>query len=266
MVTNPETPSRWRRQIGIVGGLGPFAHIELERRLLEAAERKLGHVPGDQELPPWIVVSLPQTPDRTAALLSGGESPVSMLARSLNLLRGCDFAVIACNTAHAFLPQIKSLVSLPILDTIEETIRQAVDRFGSDVRLGLLASTGTLVAKVYPETARRISPGVQFLTPFDLPEGESLQAIVMNSIYGKPAGIKCGGLQYPEIRAGIERDLFHVVDQFPRTEVSAVIVGCTELSLVLHGSASNGMPFLDPLDAAARAAVEIAAGDQDIPQ
>lgn len=189
-----------------------------------------------------------------------------MLARSLNLLRGCDFAIIACNTAHAFLPQLKPLVSLPILDTIEETIREAVDRFGSDVRLGLLATTGTLESKVYPETARRVFPGVQFLTPLDLPGGKSLQTVVMNSIYGKPAGIKCGGLQDPEIRAGIERDLFRVVDQFSRTGVSAVIVGCTELSLALHGSASNGMPFLDPLDAVARAAIEIAAGDRDIPQ
>lgn len=68
----------WQRVIGIVGGLGPHAHIEFERRLLAAITQPSS----DQDYPEWVVSSIPQTPDRTAALLEGGPSPVSCLVRA----------------------------------------------------------------------------------------------------------------------------------------------------------------------------------------
>ena len=61
-----------RRVIGIAGGMGPYAHLEFERRLLAAVERPSS----DQEYPEWVVSSIPDTPDRTVALLEGGPSPI----------------------------------------------------------------------------------------------------------------------------------------------------------------------------------------------
>src|SRR5438270_10247881 len=105
--------SGWQRLIGIVGGLGPHAHVDFERRLLA----EVPAASGDQDYPPWLVSSLPATPDRTEHLLGQGPSPVPLLVRSLERLAAgqADFAVIACITAHAFLPEIGPQVRLPIL-------------------------------------------------------------------------------------------------------------------------------------------------------
>ena len=81
-----------RRVIGIAGGMGPHAHLEFERRLLAAIERPSS----DQDYPEWVVSSVPDTPDRTVALLEGGPSPIPSLLRSFERLAasGADFAVM----------------------------------------------------------------------------------------------------------------------------------------------------------------------------
>src|SRR5215217_697071 len=129
-------PFRWRHVIGIVGGMGPLAHIEFERRLLVATRRRLGRLPTDQDFPQWIASSMPDTPDRTAALLGDGPSPVPWLERSVRRLcdkthdEGADFAVITCNTAHAFLEEVRRRACVPLLDMIDETVRAAGERLG----------------------------------------------------------------------------------------------------------------------------------------
>ena len=47
----------WKRVIGIMGGLGPHAHIELERLILAETERVIGRPALDQDYPPWILSS-----------------------------------------------------------------------------------------------------------------------------------------------------------------------------------------------------------------
>lgn len=99
---------RQERLIGIVGGLGPFAHIDFERKLLAAASTLIG-ARRDQDFPQWVLSSIPQTPDRTEAYFGEAEDPTPVLLRSLERLRraGADFAVVACNTAHLFLERLR---------------------------------------------------------------------------------------------------------------------------------------------------------------
>src|SRR6478672_8946138 len=133
------TAGGWRRVIGIAGGMGPYAHLEFERRLLAAIEQPLS----DQDYPEWVVSSVPQTPDRTAALLEDGPSPMPWLLRSFERLSRCaDFAVLTCITAHAFLDEIRQRVALPILDMVELTLAEAARRHGPGARVGVLATTG----------------------------------------------------------------------------------------------------------------------------
>jgi aspartate racemase len=76
------TAGPWRRVIGIAGGMGPHAHIEFEQRLLAAIKSPSS----DQDYPEWVVSSVPQTPDRTLALLEEGPSPMPWLLRSFKRL------------------------------------------------------------------------------------------------------------------------------------------------------------------------------------
>jgi aspartate racemase len=140
--------------------MGPHAHVEFERRLLAAVENPSS----DQDYPEWVVSSIPSTPDRTAALLEGGPSPVPWLLRSFERLALCaDFGVMTCVTGHAFLDEVRARVRLPILDLVEVTLAEAARRFGPEARIGILATTGALRGGVYRDTAARTAPGLDLL-------------------------------------------------------------------------------------------------------
>ncbi len=252
--------------IGIAGGLGPRAHIELEHRLLAAVEG----ASTDQDYPPWLVSSLPGTPDRTAALLGNGPSPVLRLVESLRRLEGrAHFAVIACNTAHAFLDEVLPRVSIPVLHMVEEAATEAALRFGRHARIGLLATTGTLVSGVFQEAAARRAPGLEIVTPFDLEGGEQWQEeLVMRPIYGAPSGAdRQGGIKAGtpcDANTGRPHDatLREAVARLAAAGIDGVFAGCTEIPLALGRGVVEGVPVLDPLDAVARAAIRAAQDDR----
>jgi aspartate racemase len=260
----------WRRVIGIVGGMGPHAHMEFERRLLAAVE----HPSSDQDYPEWVVSSVPQTPDRTLALLEGGPSPVPWMLRSLERLASCtDFAVVTCITAHAFLDEVRARVRLPILDIVELTLAEAVRRFGPTARVGILATTGALRGGVYRRAADRTAPGLHLVSLLDLPDGDALQEeLLMRPIYGplsegrrEPGGIKSGGDGDPRTRIRHRDTLAAAVRRLAGAGAVCVVTGCTEVPLALGREPVDGTPLLDPLDLAARAAVRIARGELPLP-
>jgi len=251
-----------RQVIGILGGLGPWAHLELERSILEAAARLLG-LRSEQDYPSWLLSSMPSTPDRTKAIADPtAPDPVPFLAEGLRRLEsGADFAVIPCNTAHRFLPRLRQLTALPILDMIGETARH-VHRRWPEARVGILATTGTLEAGLYARALEDV--GSRSATPWDLEGGERVQEEgVMAAIYGSAdlqspfaaGGIKLRGV-FPEARRSFEG----VAARLVRELGSGVIVaGCTEISLALEGEVA-GVPVVDPMTLLAEAAVRRAYG------
>jgi aspartate racemase len=270
MMAGKMTTGSFRRVIGIVGGLGPIAHLEFERRLLAAIEGSSS----DQEYPEWVLSSIPQTPDRTVALLGEGPSPVPWLLRSLDRLAGCcDFAVITCVTAHAFLDEIRPQTRLPLLDLVEVSAREAVPCCGEGARIGLLATVGTLRSRVFERALARVAPDVGLVSPLDLPNGDRVQEeLVMRPIYGpmrggrrQAGGIKSGGDRDPETGISHRETLSQAVRLLAEAGASCVITGCTEIPLALGRQPIDGTPLLDPLDVAARAAVRIANGELPLP-
>lgn len=270
----------WQHVIGIVGGLGPHAHIELEKALLEATARLLNRPPQDQDYPAWRLASFPATPDRTLALLGLGPSPLPWLERSVRILtsgaRGfqADFIVIACITAHAYLEELQKRVAVPVLDMVAETIRAASD-LGAR-RLGVLATTGALQAGIYQEAAARIDPTLEITSLLSLNDGdrsgEWLQEhLVMEPVYGPQAvtgraggGLKSGLAPGPD-GAGFREPLLEAVQLLEAAGAEIVILGCTELPMVLGQGEWKGAPLLDPLQVIATAAVKIASGAWPLP-
>ncbi len=260
----------WKRVLGIVGGIGPHAHIELERRLLAAVEA----VAGDQSYPPWILSSIPATPDRTAALLGGGASPVPLLQASLERLQraGADFAVLACNTIYAFLDEIGAEPPLPILHMIEETVLE-IARLGAVSRIGLLATTGTLQSGVYAKAIERYAPQLRPVSLLDLPGGERLQDdLVMHTIYGSPSaegrrgGLKAGFLQDPVRHRAYSDCLLEACTRLVENGADCIVLGCTEVSLGLARVATSGLRLIDPMDVVVREILAIAQGERPLPR
>lgn len=254
----------WPRLLGIVGGLGPHAHLMLEQHLLDAAPEVLGRaLDREQDYPPWLLSSLPATPDRTACLLDGGASPVDALVRSLHRLQGrADFALIACNTAHAFLDAVRPRVEIPILDMVGLAVRTVAQRFGATARIGVLATSGTLQTELYPNAARRVAPAggqvLRWCSLLDLAHGDARQAAVMAAIFGLKAG------DDPRLHRQV---LLDAAEQLRDAGADAVVLGCTEISMALRPLTldASTVELVDPLRLAAVEALRIASGQAALP-
>ena len=282
-------PPNWRKVIGIIGGLGPHAHLELERLILAATDRLLGRPARDQDYPPWVLASIPATVDRSAALLGEGPSPLPQLEECARKLCGdgtthrADFAVMACNTAHAYLDELRARVEIPIFDMISATLEEAVRRTGSSSPLGILATTGTLMSGVYSNALESLGAGARLISPLDLEapglDGPRLQEeLVMTPIFGPlidgeraGGGIKSGNLSGKLTGnlsgGGAEspaQALRRAVRLLGEAGAELVIMACTEIPLALGRDPVDGIPVIDPMEVAADACVAIAAGKRDV--
>lgn len=231
------------KTVGILGGMGPEATVRFFELLVRntAASRDQDHVPA-------VVYSLPRIPDRTAAIVAGGESPLPWLVRAAETLRaaGADFAVIPCVTAHYFLPELELRVDLPFLSLLAESaawLRKA----RPDVRtVGLLATMGTVRSGIVPAAFGPL--GFEILVP-----SAAGAKAVMEAVYG-PSGIKAGGPP-----AAPRDTLRREAEKLARRGAGAVLAGCTEIPLVLRPE-DLSVPLVDPLAVGARACIRRAGG------
>jgi aspartate racemase len=217
--------------LGILGGMGPAATVELYRRLTAAAEAST-----DQEHPRIIIDSNAKVPDRTAALLDGGADPTPFLLDSLATLQraGVDVIVMPCNTAHAYLPVLRDHASVPVLDMIERTVAAAP----TDGPIGLLATSGTIEVGLYQDALA--TRHLEVFVPTGTDQDAAMEAIHL---------VKAGDLKAAIPHA--ER----AVAALERAGAAAILLGCTEFS-VLVGHHELALPTLDPLDVLVTAALD----------
>jgi aspartate racemase len=109
----------------------------------------------DQDHAPVVLLSDPQVPDRTEALLGRGEDPSPRLKSDLLKLAswGAHLLAVPCNTAHAFIDRFADELPVPLVHIVEETLAEAVATGCSGG--WLVATEGTLACGLYQERARR---------------------------------------------------------------------------------------------------------------
>ena len=222
-----------KKTIGIVGGMGPMATVDLMRKMIELTDAAV-----DQQHAHIITDCNTNIPDRTAAILSGGADPVPELVRSCLALEaaGADVLVMACNTAHYFYDRIAPFIRVPMLHMPRETAKRA-KALGS-TRCALLATDGTVQSHVYD--APFAAEGIDLLKP----DAEGQRA-VMDMIY---SGVKAGKRDYDTsaVRAALDRLTAQGAECF--------ILGCTELPIAF-ADYSIPAPVLDPTSVLAEAAL-----------
>ncbi len=224
------------RIIGILGGMGPEATLDLYRQII-----KLTPAVKDQDHIPVLIYSNPKIPDRTMAIAENGESPLPYLIHAAMLLEqgGAGIIAMPCNTSHHFLPEIQEKVKISIINMIEETCRTLHSRLPETKIVGLLATIGTLRSRIYETYLSRA--GVRVLTP-DCVEQEKIQAAVSR------------------VKAGIHdrstSDVFESAGlKLMSSGAEAVILGCTEIPLVFDPE-SVDYPCLNSTLILAQAAVD----------
>ncbi|MBZ9842777.1 aspartate/glutamate racemase family protein [Mesorhizobium sp. CA5] len=223
-----------RPQLGIIGGLGPLASADFYFKLtrMTGALRDNEHVPS-------VILSVPQLPDRTEAILAGHDGPLAPLQAAVSTLNALGVACIAmpCNTAHHWYDRLAANSRAEIIhigDAVVAEIRRSLDRG----RVANLATRGTLASGFYQD---RISPaGFEVCVPADAEFQERVDSAINL--------VKAGSIA--EAAAETERAL----DLAQMAGADAALLGCTELSVVAASlNDPAGLVVVDSNAALARA-------------
>jgi aspartate racemase len=202
------------KRIGLIGGIGPESTVDYYERIVAATA---AGGPGAQ---PEVVIFGANLAELTALMETGDHDRlVEWLVAKLDALAaaGAELGAITANTPHLVFDRVKARSPLPLRSIVEATRDEAL-RQGAR-RLALLGTRFTMAADFY---ARCFAPaGLQVVVP-DAAGQELIHRRLMT-----------------EIELGVFKDstraeLLGIVESIHRaTPVDAVILGCTELPLIL---------------------------------
>lgn len=222
--------------VGILGGMGPAATADFYAKLIAATPATR-----DQDHLPVIIWADPRVPDRTAALLGTGPDPTPALRRGIEGLAaaGATLLVVACNTAHAFVPAIAADVGIELISIIDTAAASLQDTVRPGARVGLLATEGTISSRLYHRACE--ATGYQIIVP-DGPAQRSVNAVI--------ASVKANDRPAADLR----EDLLAVIFQLQSGGAEAVVAGCTEIVLGLGTGYEEAIPIpvIDPAAVTAR--------------
>ncbi len=224
------------KTIGIMGGMGPMATVDLMKKIILATPASK-----DQDHIPMLVDNNSQIPDRTKAIMGQGASPAPEMVKTAKrlMMAGADFIIIACNTAHYFLPEILPQISIPVLSIIDVTTNSALEKGFKSV--GLLATTGTVSTGLYQKKLE--ASGIQCITP-----PTDKQHLIDDMIY---QGVKANNENYDT------RAVKELLAEMQNAGAEAFILGCTEVPVAVSMYKLQG-EFIDATDELAKAAIKFA--------
>lgn len=212
---------------GIIGGIGPESTIEYYRFIIEAYRERRG----DGHAPGIIINSIDNK--RMLDLIGGDRlsDVTEFLIEEVGKLgrAGADFAVLAANTPHIVFEQVCRRSSIPLFSIVEVTAR-AAEALGLR-RLGLFGTRYTMRGRFYQDVFDRA--GIRLITPTDEEQGY---------IHEKYMTELLRNVLLPETRTG----LLSIVERMKEEEaIDGLILGGTELPLILRDANEMGIPFLD---------------------
>ncbi|MCG8482303.1 MAG: amino acid racemase [Clostridia bacterium] len=205
--------------IGIIGGMGPMATLNLFQKILVKTPAKC-----DQEHAHVIIDNNTKIPDRTAYLLHGMENPEFEIFNSACRLidAGANILIMPCNTAHYFYNAVKAKIDqkyknidYKFINMIDETAK-FIQSQGCK-KIFLLATEGTYKSKIYHYTC--IQYGIDIL----IPDKNSID-IIMKAIYNYKGGI-------PNY---YKDEMIKIIEDAAFQGVSKIVLGCTELSIIFR--------------------------------
>lgn len=222
---NKQSDSRKPFRIGILGGMGPLAGIELHRLIVDATAATK-----DQDHLQVVLFTNPSIPDRTQSLNDdNGESFAHAAGESVAELErmDVDVMVMACMTAHSRLVDIQKHTRTPILNAVP-LVHAALTTHYPKKRIALLATPGSIKSGVY--TAN--SPAIDWLVP-----DSKLQQQVTDAIYKIKAGSPLTG----------SHQLLKAMAALEKQGAEVFILGCTELGLLFAELQERDYSVIDPM-------------------
>lgn len=199
--------------LGVLG-FSPYATIDFLRKLADQTPAKK-----DWEHLRVLVDINTKIPSRGRAIELGEEDPTPYMRKAIQDLakNGAAFVVIPCNTSHFFYDEVIKDLGVTVLNIIEETSNYLLSHYPKIKKVGLMASRSVTKHKLYDKF---LNPkGVTVLTL-------SAEQDIISDIIEQ---VKVGNDGF-ETKQRIKT----LAEKFIKTGAEGVILGCTELALVLN--------------------------------
>ncbi len=212
---------------GLVGGIGPESTIDYYRRMVADYRARRP----DGSFPPILINSIDMT--HMLDLIGTGKmnEVADYLAGAVKKLEraGADFALMTANTPHIVFDAVQRRAPIPMLSIVEATCSVAKERGLS--RLGIFGTRFTMQGSFYPDVF--FKQGLEIFAPSEEDQ---------NYIHEKYMGELVHGVFLDETR----RCLLDIVDRLiEQQHIQGVILGGTELPLILRDEPYHAVPLLD---------------------
>lgn len=215
------------KTVGIIGGIGPESTVAYYRSITASYREQKR----DGSYPSILINSI----DLTRMLGLIGENRLAEATEYLfhevqKLAQaGADFGLLAANTPHIVFNEIQQRSSIPLISIVEVTCEEA--KLSRLKKVGIFGTRFTMQQSFYPDVFARA--GIALVAP-ELDEQDYIHDKYMNELVI--------GTVLPETR---ERLLMIVDRMMEKQGIDGLILGGTELPLILKEVEYNGIPFLD---------------------
>lgn len=198
--------------IGIIGGMGPQASVELYRLIISQARHRYGAWDNDQY--PEVVIDSVPVPDFLADTQKLEEAAMILEDRVKRLtVYGATTITLACNTACILSNRLQKQTDKPLISVVDEVVNDVVRK---STNVLLLASPTSLRLGLYQLALSRY--GISFVVP-RRKEFRELAYIIR-------------GVLGDEKREVLMHKLVRLAERSLDDTIDGVVLGCTELPLV----------------------------------
>jgi len=226
------------KTLGIIGGIGPESTIEYYRSIITAYRAQKQ----DGSYPAIMINSIDLK--KMLALIEEDEllKVTDYLVREVHKLAhaGANFGLLAAGTPHIVFDDVQGRSPIPLI-SIVEAASDAAHSMGLK-KVGLFASRFTMQGRFYPNVFSK--KGISLVVPNDHEQ---------DYIHDKYFSELVKGIVLPETRKRLLAMIDHLKE---REAIQGLILGGTELSLILRDGMSEAIPLLDTAQIHAQAAVK----------
>ena len=231
------------RKLGIIGGLGPESSIEYYRIIIELYRKEKR----DEGSPELIIYSLNIRDIIDLVEFKQWDKLITVLVNSIKSVAkaGADAAIIAANTPHIVFDEIKGKSPIPLLSIVEETFK-VVEHAGLN-KVGLLGTRTTMSGEFYLKVFAK--GDIDIIAP-----GKRQQEFIHDKLMTE--------LQFGRIVKDTRNRFLAIIEKMiERDNIQGVILGCTELPLILKRD-YFGIPFYNTMKIHAEAAISYCLSDE----
>ncbi|HDM8039253.1 TPA: aspartate/glutamate racemase family protein [Vibrio fluvialis] len=227
------------KTIGMIGGMSWESTLSYYKAINEGVKAELGGLNSAQ----ICLYSVNFEPIEKLQHEGKWDETAQMLVQAAKSVEagGADFLLICTNTMHKVAPEIEAQISIPILHIADATAKQ-LQQDGIE-RVGLLGTRFTMEQEFYKGRLQQ-QFGIDVLIP-DAEQRQQVHRVIYEEL--------CLGTIRPESRA----QYVEIVEDFHRRGAQAVILGCTEIALLIQQHDTD-VPLYDTTKIHAEQAVQLA--------